>query len=88
MDERIQNISTFQINDIIMSYNAENWENCEIYEIIEIIISSNVVNRTFTLCPLLWSGNGWVRDVRYTDDISTWTMLEMLRLRDSWEYVN
>ena len=85
MDERIQNISSFRINDIIMSYNAGNRE---IYEIMEIIISTNGVDRTFTLCPLLSSGNGWVRDVRYDDDISTWTMLEMLRLRDSWECVN
>ena len=85
MDERIQNISSFRINDIIMSYNAGNRE---IYEIMEIDFSTNVVNRTFTLCPLLWTGNGWVPDVRYADDISTWTMLEMLRLVDFWEYVN
>ena len=33
MDERIQLISSFRINDIIMSYNAGNRE---IYEIMEI----------------------------------------------------
>ena len=85
MDERIENLCTFRINDIIMSYNAGNRE---IYEIMEIDFSTNAVNRTFTLCPLLWTGNGWVADVRYADDISTWTMLEMLRLVDFWEYVN
>ena len=70
MDERIQIISTFQINDIIMLYNAENRE---IYKIMEIIFSTNVVNRTFTLCPLvLWTGNGWVRDVRYANIVAMW----------------
>ena len=41
---------------------------------------------TFTLCPVLWTQHGWYPDVLYEDDISSWTIDEMVRLRDGWEY--
>ena len=82
MDETIRNINTFREHDIIYSWNGGN---CESFEIMEITFSSNG-HTVFTLCPVLWTGTAWHRDVVYADDISSWTIDEMIRLRDSWEY--
>ena len=56
-----------------------------LFEIMEITFSSNG-HTVFTLCPVLWTGTAWHHDVVYADDISSWTIDEMIRLRDSWEY--
>ena len=81
MDESIRNINTFRENDIIYSWNGGN---CESYEIMQIYFSNG--HTVFTLCPVYWAENAWHPDVVYADDISSWTIDEMIRLRDSWEY--
>ena len=82
MENSLRNINTFSTNDIIYCWNSGN---CESYEIMEIYFSTNG-HTVFTLCPVLWTGNAWHHDVVYADDISSWTIDEMIRLRDSWEY--
>ena len=84
MDQNsLRNIHNFRVN-IIMCWNAEN---CKTYKIMQIIFSTNG-NTTFTLCPKLWTGNGWHCDVIYTDDISSWTIEEMVCLCNSWGFIN
>ena len=78
-------IQTFNFDNIIMCWQGEN---CEAYEIAHIVFSLNAMHTTYTLIPLIWYENAWHRDELYEDNTSTWTVEEMLNLRDYWEYVH